>query len=195
MITGALLLPVIGQKISDKWILLNGGVLIGLLYFAYVLVGFVSWDIGRYITYFAAAFIFGFVNSLFGVTMQVLLMTRVPEELLGRISSIFNALACSSVPVGSFLLAGLSGCFIDCSDLFADRSVYDSGISADWPIEGNKRDRCQGVRLRYDKGTAAAVPLFYQKNSIVNTPCQISSRWISTSLPAFADCTMPSMIA
>ena len=35
-------------------------------------------------------------------------MTRVPEELLGRISSIFNALACSSVPVGSFLLAGLS---------------------------------------------------------------------------------------
>ena len=108
MITGALLLPVIGQKISDKWILLNGGVLIGLLYFAYVLVGFVSWDIGRYITYFAAAFIFGFVNSLFGVTMQVLLMTRVPEEMLGRISSIFNALACSSVPVGSFLLAGLS---------------------------------------------------------------------------------------
>lgn len=108
MIAGSLLLPLITQKISDKKMLLNGGILIGSLYFIYILAGFIPWDTGKYICYFGVAFIFGFVNSVIGVTVQVIFMTRVPSELVGRISSIFNSLACSSVPVGSFILAGVS---------------------------------------------------------------------------------------
>ena len=48
---------------------------------------------------------------MIGVTVQVIFVSRVPEEFVGRTSGIFNALACSSLPVGSFLLAGLSAAF------------------------------------------------------------------------------------
>lgn len=45
---------------------------------------------------------------MIGVTVQIIFVSRTPKEFIGRISGIFNALACSSMPVGSFLLAGLS---------------------------------------------------------------------------------------
>ena len=64
--------------------------------------------LANYINYFMAAFIFGTVNSMIGVTVQIIFVTRTPEEFIGRISGIFNALACSSMPIGSFLLAALS---------------------------------------------------------------------------------------
>ncbi len=117
MILGALLLPVVSQKISEKQVLIWGGVLIGLLYFAYLLIGIIPSDEGKYLGYFIAAFAFGVVNSVIGVTVQVLFVSRVPEDFVGRISGIFNALACASLPVGSFLLAGLSA-------VFAIRELY-----------------------------------------------------------------------
>lgn len=63
---------------------------------------------GKYLGYFIAAFAFGMLNSVIGVTVQVIFVSSVPEAFVGRISGIFNALACGSLPVGSFLLAGLS---------------------------------------------------------------------------------------
>lgn len=108
MIAGALLLPVITGRISEKQVLIWGGVLIGLLYFAYLLVGTIPSDEGKYLGLFLAAFAFGAVNSVIGVTVQVIFVSRIPEDFVGRISGIFNALACVSLPVGSFLLAGLS---------------------------------------------------------------------------------------
>lgn len=108
MICGSLFLPVLSQKISEKQILVHGGISIGGLYFIYILLGMISSTGGRYISYFIAAFIFGTVNSMIGVTVQIIFVTRSPEEFIGRIRGIFNALACSSMPVGSFLLAALS---------------------------------------------------------------------------------------
>lgn len=117
MISGSLLLPVISQRISERQILIWGGVLIGLLYFAYLLIGGIPSHEGKYFGYFIAAFAFGVVNSVIGVTVQVIFVSRVPEDFVGRISGIFNALACASLPVGSFLLAGLSA-------VFAIRELY-----------------------------------------------------------------------
>lgn len=111
MILGALCLPAISQKISEKRLLIQGGILIGILYFFYIMIGMIPVDSGKYISYFAAAFVFGVLNSMIGVTVQVIFVSRIPEEFVGRISGIFNALACSSLPVGSFLLAGLSAFF------------------------------------------------------------------------------------
>lgn len=108
MILGALALPAISRKMSEEQVLIRGGILIGLLYFFYILIGMNPSVEGKYISYFAATFIFGAVNSMIGVTVQVLFVSRVPEDFVGRISGIFNALACSSLPVGSFMLAGLS---------------------------------------------------------------------------------------
>lgn len=108
MISGALILPAVSQRISEKQVLIGGGILIGLLYFAYLLIGTIPTDEGKYLGYFIAAFVFGVVNSVIGVTVQVIFVSRIPEDFVGRISGIFNALACASLPVGSFLLAGLS---------------------------------------------------------------------------------------
>lgn len=117
MISGALILPAVSQRISEKQVLIGGGVLIGLLYFAHLLIGAIPSDEGKYLGYFIAAFAFGVVNSVIGVTVQVIFVSRVPEDFVGRISGIFNALACASLPVGSFLLAGLSA-------VFAIRELY-----------------------------------------------------------------------
>lgn len=88
--------------------LVSGGIFIGALYFVYILLGAIPSAEGRYVSYFAAAFLFGTVNSMIGVTVQILFVSRTPEEFVGRISGIFNALACSSMPVGSFMLAAVS---------------------------------------------------------------------------------------
>lgn len=111
MILGALCLPAVSQRISEKRLLIQGGILIGILYFFYIMIGMIPVDAGKYICYFAAAFVFGVLNSMIGVTVQVIFVSRIPEEFVGRISGIFNALACSSLPMGSFLLAGLSAFF------------------------------------------------------------------------------------
>lgn len=117
MIAGALLLPVITRRISEKQVLIWGGILIGLLYFVYLLIGTIPSDEGKYLGLFLAAFAFGVVNSVIGVMVQVIFVSRIPADFVGRISGIFNALACASLPVGSFLLAGLSA-------VFAIRELY-----------------------------------------------------------------------
>ena len=108
MICGSLILPAVLQKVSERRVLISGGICIGALYFVYILLGTIPSAEGRYVSYFAAAFLFGTVNSMIGVTVQILFVSRTPEEFVGRISGIFNALACSSMPVGSFMLAAVS---------------------------------------------------------------------------------------
>lgn len=108
MICGSLVLPAVLQKVSEKRVLVSGGIFIGALYFVYILLGAIPSAEGRYVSYFAAAFLFGTVNSMIGVTVQILFVSRTPKEFVGRISGIFNALACSSMPVGSFMLAAVS---------------------------------------------------------------------------------------
>lgn len=117
MIAGALLFPVITRRISEKQVLIWGGILIGLLYFVYLLIGTIPSDEEKYLGLFLAAFAFGVVNSVIGVMVQVIFVSRIPADFVGRISGIFNALACASLPVGSFLLAGLSA-------VFAIRELY-----------------------------------------------------------------------
>lgn len=108
MICGSLILPAVLQKVSERRMLVSGGMLIGALYFVYILLGAIPSAEGRYAGYFAAAFLFGTVNSMIGVTVQILFVSRTPKEFVGRISGIFNALACSSMPVGSLMLAAVS---------------------------------------------------------------------------------------
>lgn len=108
MIAGAFLLPVLSKKVSEKGLLVYGGVLIGLFYFLYLLIGLIPFTGGKYVGYFVTALFFGVMNAMVGVAVQVVFVSRTPEALVGRIGGIFNALACSSVPVGSFVLAGLT---------------------------------------------------------------------------------------
>ena len=63
---------------------------------------------GKYACYFVTALFFGILNAMVGAAVQVVFVSRTPEALVGRIGGIFNALACSSLPVGSFVLAGLT---------------------------------------------------------------------------------------
>lgn len=108
MILGAFSLPMISKKFPDKKLLYVGGALIGFLYFIYVSIGYIPSVSGKYICYAITAFAFGFINSLIGVAVQIIFMTQVPNELIGRISGIFTSLACVSIPAGSFFLAAVS---------------------------------------------------------------------------------------
>lgn len=99
------------QRIKEKDLMICGGIFIGFLYFVHILLGGLVSLESRYIGYFIAAFTFGFVNSMIGVAVQIIFISRTPEELIGRISGIFNALACSSMPIGSYILAIFSAVF------------------------------------------------------------------------------------
>lgn len=111
MICGPFFLPKIMQRIKEKDLMICGGIFIGFLYFVHILLGGLVSLESRYIGYFIAAFTFGFVNSMIGVAVQIIFISRTPEELIGRISGIFNALACSSMPIGSYILAIFSAVF------------------------------------------------------------------------------------
>lgn len=105
LISGTLLFAYIKEHVSNKNILIGGGFLIGLLYFCLMFAGSISYIPARLFTYALILYMFGFINSLIGMSVQVTFMVNTPNEYLGRIGSIFNAMASSSIPVGSFLLA------------------------------------------------------------------------------------------
>lgn len=105
LILGSLYFVYFKKKLSNKDILIFGGTLIGIIYFCLMFVGVIDYIPLRYITYAIILCIFGFINSLIGMSVQVTFMANTPDEYIGRVGSIFNAMACSSIPLGSFLLA------------------------------------------------------------------------------------------
>jgi len=105
LIMGSFFFTYFKRLISNKDILISGGILIGIIYFSLMFVGKIDYIPLRYIVYAMILCIFGFINSLIGMSVQVTFMANTPNEYLGRVGSIFNAMACSSIPVGSFLLA------------------------------------------------------------------------------------------
>lgn len=105
LILGSLFFVYFKKKLSNKDILIFGGTLIGIIYFCLMFVGVIDYIPLRYITYAIILCIFGFINSLIGMSVQVTFMANTPDEYIGRVGSIFNAMACSSIPLGSFLLA------------------------------------------------------------------------------------------
>lgn len=105
LILGSLLFAFFRKIFSNKDILIYGGAFIGIIYFCLIFVGMIDYIPLRYITYGLILCIFGFINSLIGMSAQVTFMANTPNEYLGRVGSIFNAMSCSSIPAGSFLLA------------------------------------------------------------------------------------------
>lgn len=105
LILGTLLFVYAEKLMSNITILIYGGGVIGILYFGFIFIGDVQSVLVRYAVYAALMCIFGFINSLIGMSVQISFMSTTPDEYIGRAGSIFSAMACSSIPVGSFLLA------------------------------------------------------------------------------------------
>ena len=108
LIGGSILFIYIKKFFSIKNILIIGGILIGSIYFCLIFIGIIHYSPMRYLTYAIVLCVFGFINSLIGMSVQVTFMSCTPNNYIGRVSSIFNAMACSSIPVGTFLLAVVS---------------------------------------------------------------------------------------
>lgn len=106
-IVGSLLLPQLTKKTDETSILIGGGIAIGFIYFLFIMVGGVSTYNAKFILYLFVALIFGIVNALIDVAVQVIFISRISKEFIGRIGGIFNSLACSSIPIGSFIIAGI----------------------------------------------------------------------------------------
>lgn len=105
LLSGTIVFVYISKKFTTKQILIYGGALIGVLYFSLMYIGLISFIPMRYMAYAGILGIFGFINSLIGMSVQVAFMSSTPDGYIGRVGGIFNAIACSSIPVGSFLLA------------------------------------------------------------------------------------------
>lgn len=105
LILGTMVFVYAEKIISNKNIMVYGGIFIGLLYFGLACAGRLESLLFRSVVYAALLFLFGLINSLIGMSVQITMMSTTPSEYLGRVGSIFNAAANSSIPAGSFLLA------------------------------------------------------------------------------------------
>lgn len=107
LILGSALFAVLSKYITNKFIFMFGGSFIGGVYLGLILIGTAGNPLLKYILYGLLLFAFGFVNSIIGMAVQVTILSVTPEEYIGRVGSIFNAMACSSLPIGSFLVAAI----------------------------------------------------------------------------------------
>ena len=111
LIVGAFMFVFINKVCSNKNILVYGGVLIGFLYFGMMNIGYIPYTLLRLMSYMMVLFLFGFTNSLIGMSVQITFMSNTPADYIGRVGSIFNAMASSAIPVGSLIMAGILPCF------------------------------------------------------------------------------------
>lgn len=106
LLLGTLLFPRFSRQMSCGGVLIGGWILIGALYFAFTLTGALPGSIIRYISYAVCAFFFGLINAFLDMAVTVVFFSSTPKEYLGRVSSIFNAVANSTIPIASFIIAG-----------------------------------------------------------------------------------------
>lgn len=111
MIVGTFLYPFISKILSPKSIFVGGGTLLGALYFALVFSGMMPGESTKLIAYGASTLLFGIASAAIQMGLMVNLMAKAEPEYVSRVGSIFNASACSSLPVGSLITATVTPFF------------------------------------------------------------------------------------
>lgn len=108
---GTFIFPYITKWFSKKTIFIGGGVFIGLLYFGLIASTLPTDTLLRLCSYGIFSFLFGLTNSMISMALVVTFMSNVEDSYVGRTSSIFNAVAMSSIPLGSFLVGAIASWF------------------------------------------------------------------------------------
>lgn len=107
-IIGAFLYPYLHKKISNKWMLLSIGVILGGYNIILAGLPYVENRMWIWIGLLGSSFLLGITAGCGNVLASSSFMMHVEKEYLARASAIFSAVACSLMPVVSFVVGAVS---------------------------------------------------------------------------------------
>lgn len=105
LLLGTAIYPMVAKKIAHKLLFIGGGGVLGVLYFLLVTSSVMPTISLKLVSYGVYSLCFGIINSMIGLGLVVTVMSNIEAEFTGRVGSIFNAMACASLPIGSFAMA------------------------------------------------------------------------------------------
>ncbi|MGX8851424.1 MFS transporter [Amedibacillus sp. YH-ame10] len=120
---GAFLYPYIHKVISNRMILLGGGVAIGIYYITLTGISLLSSLILVMISIVIINVIFGIFLGAMIAMNGVVLMENVEKSYLARASAIYGALAILGMPILSFIMSGISN-YVDVPTIFTSFGVF-----------------------------------------------------------------------
>ncbi|GGH26942.1 MFS transporter [Paenibacillus segetis] len=116
--TGAFLFPTLRKRFTARNIFILGGMMIGVCYLIWVGISFYADHISLiYILLAMTMFVFGFFASFIQSVVGVSFMEHIEEKYMSRVGAIFNAIATSTTPLGSLIVAGAM-LFLSVNQLF-----------------------------------------------------------------------------
>lgn len=104
---GSFLYPQIGRRIRLSRIICCSLALVGLSYGALTLAPLPAQPFARLAVLVGASAVMGFAASQASTAVQTTFIKTVPESHLGRVGSLFNAMAMGITPLSSFAVAGI----------------------------------------------------------------------------------------
>lgn len=107
-IIGAFLYPYLHEKISNKWMLLSIGVILGGYNIILAALPYVENRMWIWIGLLGSSFLLGITAGCGNVLASSSFMMHVEKEYLARASAIFSAVACAFMPVVSFVVGAIS---------------------------------------------------------------------------------------
>jgi MFS family permease len=115
---GALLFPTLRKHFTLRNIFISGGTMIGVCYLSWVALSFYADHIILiYILLAVSMLVFGFFASFIQSVVSISFMEHISEEYMSRVGAIFNAIASSTTPLGSLIVAG-AVLFLSVNQLF-----------------------------------------------------------------------------
>lgn len=114
---GTVIYPKIKGKIKGIYLVVLSGVLIGVVYILYFIVGLLKTQVVIYPLLVLIGLLLGISAGVLLMTMNVAFMEKVEKEYLGRVAGVFNSLAMAATPLGSLTVGGLC-IFLNTSKLF-----------------------------------------------------------------------------
>lgn len=109
MIVGAIFYPKISETFLPKWIIFTCFLSSGIFYFVLVACRYlVLQPTLFYICLLAISFVLGVSVACLGALNSVMLLKKIPQDYLARISSVFVSISVASIPLFSFIISLLS---------------------------------------------------------------------------------------
>lgn len=115
---GAFLFPSLRKRFAARNIFILGGTMIGMCYLTWVGISFYAdHTLLIYSLLATTMLVFGFFASFIESVVGVSFMEHIEEKYMSRVGAIFNAIATSTTPLGSLVVAG-SMLFLSVNQLF-----------------------------------------------------------------------------
>ncbi|QAA33285.1 MFS transporter [Clostridium manihotivorum] len=114
---GTVIYPKVKEKVKGIYLVIVSGILIGIVYILYFIVGQLKVQVAIYPALVLIGLLLGISAGIFLMTINVAFMEKIEKDYLGRVAGVFNSLAMAATPLGSLTVGGLC-IFLNTSKLF-----------------------------------------------------------------------------